>query len=152
MAKGDRVGADQEVVRYARPSDFDEGVLSGSAFDRNAKDYDGVSVCRLGVFSANLDEDLDSIRAVLGAWRSLKKNGRLAQISVQDIEAVGSEVRQVLVVVEDEIASAEDKPANPAHALIEGLPFIGGAAADLASDLLRRKVSALHEAVLDAQR
>lgn len=148
MADGDELTAEQEVVRYARPSDVPNGFLLSTAFERPEKDKNGLSICQLYVFSPHLDADLVALRQVLGAWMNLKPNGRFAQLSVADIVAVGEEVAQTLSVVEDPVAAQGDKPANPAHSLIVGLPFKGAdqgeLGAVLASDLLARKVSELH--------
>lgn len=148
VADGDRVGRHEKVVRYARPSDVHGDTLNGSAFDRKAADRDGVSVCRLGVFQAEPVGDLDQIRRAMGSRLRLKPAGRLAEISVGAIEDVGREVDELLFVVEDALPAEGGHPANPAHALIDGLPFkgasVGSLSSELAGDLLRRHVSALH--------
>lgn len=151
MANGDRLPPGERVVRYARPSDVDQDKVNGSAFDRVPKDEDGVSVCRLGIFDAARDRDLAMIRVVLGSSLTLKPNGRLAEIGVSDIEAVGQEVGELLAVIEDALAANPPALANPAHALIDGLPFkgasIGSLTAELAGDLLKLRVSDLHPAI-----
>lgn len=153
MADGDRVALSEDVVRYARPSDVRNGVLGATAFVRPEKDKDGLSVCRLGVLAQKIAQDLIEIRRVMSAHMTLKANGRLAQISVKDIEDVGKQVSQALSVYEDHVLADGEKPANLAHALIKGLPFAGAencsAEGLFASDLLALRVPAknLHPAV-----
>lgn len=145
MAKGDLVSPYENVVRLVRHIDFKKGILGASAFDRPEKDHDGLSVTRRHVLIPDDDAaDLKRIREVLGAWRMLKASHRLAQISVGDILAAGAEANRALSVVEDPIEAEPPKPANPAHALILGLPFAGAEKGSLdavmASDLLARKI------------
>jgi hypothetical protein len=146
VAKGDVVDSSEDVVRLIRHIDFKNGIVGASAFDRPEKDHDGLSVCRRGVFAPDDSADLQRIRQVLGAWRTIKPSQRLAQISVEDVLAAGEEAKRALTVVEDPVAAEPPKPANEAHALILGLPFAGSEEGTLdavtAGDLLARKVAA----------
>lgn len=146
MPKGDAVAASESVLRLIRHIDFKNGIVGSSAFDRPEKDTDGLSVCRRGVLAEDAPEDLRRIQRVLGAWRTLKASHRLAQLSVSDILAVGEETKRALSVIEDPLEAEPPKPANPAHALIHGLPFAGAEEGTLdsvtAADLLARKVDA----------
>lgn len=144
MADGDVVGANERVVRLLRAPDFKNGFVQSTAFDRPEKDRDGLSVSRRGVFSAEDETDLRTLRQVIGAWRQVKASQRLAQISVADILDAGREADRVLSVIEAWVEADYPKPANPAHAIICGLPFMGADEGSLgsvaAADILARKI------------
>jgi hypothetical protein len=149
------------VVRYARPTDVDNDVVNGSAFHRKPNE-DGVSVNRRWVFSKDDARDISCIRTVLTSWMTIKKNGRLAEIGCDDIAEVGLQLAHALGVVDEPLHGKPFNPSsdvgatsttpfeNPAHALIDGLPFPGADAGDvravLAGDLLAARIFAVHPA------
>lgn len=151
-----------ELVRYIRPADIDGVIVSGTAFERKLKDKDGVSVTRLGMFSKALEKDLNSIRTVMNSRLKMAATGKLGQISSVAIANVGSKTRTALEVMTSPSSGTafnadkdigrelgkNKKFANPAHAVIVGLPFNEGELddleADLAGDLLARAISTLH--------
>jgi hypothetical protein len=145
VAKGDLVAPHEKVVRLIRHIDYTNGIVGSSAFDRPEKDHDGLSVVRRYVFAADDATDLRIIREILSAWRTVKPSQKLVQLGVSDILQAGVEAKRALSVIEDPIAAAPPKPANEAHALICGLPFLGSDQGTLdavtASDLLARKIS-----------
>lgn len=151
MADGDRVSPEEHVVRYAKPTSVEGDGVNGTAFERRLTDITGVSVTRLGMFDPDRVRDLVEVRRVMATAMRMKRNRRLAEIGVGDIEAVGREVGQLLQVMEN--TSPADLPvlANPAHAVINGLPFVGAPVAslqsELAGDLLALRVSQLHDAL-----
>lgn len=152
MAKGDVVVSGEMVVRYARPEDYEEGILSGSAFYRPAKDADGLSVTRRGYFYATDDvADMREIRAIMVSRAfPLGDDSCFAELSVEDIIAAGREAQTIFSVVEAPSKSKdkEGKLANPAHAIIDGLPLegtsIGSFSSQLVGDLLVSKVRREH--------
>lgn len=151
MANGDRVATEERVVRYAKPTAVEGDVVNGTAFDRRPTDVTGLSVSRLGIFDPDRARDLAMLRTVIGSALTLSPNGRLAEIGVGTIEAVGREVGQLLHVAENALPAVTPALANPAHALIDGLPFKGAPVASLqnetAGDLLALRVSELHDAL-----
>lgn len=153
-----RVPAEENILRYVSLTGYDPdtGVVNGNAFERKPKDKNGLSVIRRGVFSSESDSDVAAIRFVSGKWLTIKKSGRFAELNVGGFYGAISQLERDVsdvAVVEDPLAPEDDKPANPAHALIIGLPFkgeaVGSLTSELVGDLIRKAVLRLHEAVPD---
>jgi hypothetical protein len=141
-----RLRDDKNVVRYVGGShvapipDSDEFEIDGSAFDRTAKDVDGLSFIERLVLSTNQKLDEDEIRSVLGARRLFGKTARFAELNVgQALEALYV-FDQDFYFCEDPLPENGDIPAIPAHALLKGLPFkeeaIGSLTSEWAGELL----------------
>jgi hypothetical protein len=152
------VSEDENILRYVSLTGYDPdaNIVNGSAFDRKPKDDDGLSVTRVGVFSDDAEEDLRQIRFVSSKWLTIRKSGRFAELNVGSLyRALARLDRDIqdVSVVENPLEALNGKPANPAHALILGLPFrgeaVGSLTSELAGDLIRRTVIRLHPAALD---
>lgn len=144
-------------MRYARPCDVVDGAINGSAFNRKAKDVDGVSVTRFGFYSPNEVHDLNCVRTVVGSNLTLNKNGLFVRLSSDSIREASEAIGTMLNVFAYPTAGIPFDPitdvgrteangfANDAHAVIDGLPFAGSADgelyAELAGDLLCRLVT-----------
>lgn len=140
-----RVARDENVVRYVGAAHFeqDTGVLNGSAFDRGPKDTDGLSVTRRGVLSTKRLQDETNIRLVLGSRLKLGTNALFVELNVGGILDALEEFEQEVFVCEDPLPAAGKALANPAHALIAGLPFAGEAIGSLRSEVAGDKLRAL---------
>lgn len=148
MNKGDALAVEAHVVRYARPEDYDSGMLHSSAFNRPAKDADGLSVTQLGVLEPkDHDADMRVIRAIMiSRGIPLGEDTCFAELAVSDIIEAGREAMTTFSVLHSPSKAklGEGKLANPAHAIINGLPLeglsIGSLTSQLVSDLLLTKV------------
>lgn len=132
-----RVDRHENVTRYAGGSHYDAttGEVNGSAFDREAKDADGLSVNRVGVLSRDKDEDRASTRRVLATRRTLGRTAIFVELNVGAALEALAEFEEDIFMCHDALEKEGDKAANPAHALVIGLPFKGEAVGSLKSEL-----------------
>lgn len=135
-----RLADDKNVARYVGGSHVTLNPLSGefevdaSAFDRTKKDHDGLSFVERLVLSTDQQRDEIEIRRVLAARRSIGKTARFAELNVgQAVEAL-SVFDNDFYFCEDPLSAKDGIPANPAHALLKGLPFVGEAVGSLRSE------------------
>jgi hypothetical protein len=136
------VSEDENIVRYVggRHYDPNTGVINGGAFDRNSKDTDGLSVIRRYVFSTDDMVDQNHIRRVVGSRLKFGKTAVFAELNVGEMLRALDEFNQNISVVEDALEVDGDYLANPAHALIVGLPFAGEAIGSLKSEIAGDKI------------
>ena len=138
--ENERLTNDKNVVRYVGGSHVVINPVSGefeidaSAFDRTTKDHDGLSFIERLVLSTDPQRDEVEIRRVLSARRSFGKSARFAELNVgQAIEALRV-FDSDFYFCEDPLPASNGIPANPAHALLKGLPFVGEAVGSLRSE------------------
>lgn len=143
----------ENILRYVSATAYDAStnMVNASAFERKPKDLDGLSVLRKGIFSKNSDADLRELCTVFSKWWTIRKSGRFAELNVGELLAALKIFERDVSVVADPLSEEGDKPANPAHALVLGLPFegeaVGSLTSELAGDLIRKLVRKLHEPV-----
>jgi hypothetical protein len=131
------------VARYVGGAhvDSETGEINGSAFERNPKDVDGVSFTRRHIFDQDCNRDRDEIRRVVGSHMKFGKTAVFAELTVGNALEVLQEFEQDIFFVADPIAAAEERLANPAHALLVGFPFkdeqVGSLKSEIAGDRLR---------------
>lgn len=147
---------EEEVVRYIGGSKFDSvtGQVGGSAFERPLKDKDGLSFTRRYVFSTDDEQDKKSIRKVFSSRMKVGSTAQFAQLQVGEALASLREFDELFDFVEDPLTAEGDYLANPAHVLLEGLPFkgevVGSLKSELAGDLLARCVTQVFSASANA--
>lgn len=141
------VPLDESVVRYASPRHIASGRVLGGAFVARPNDPT-LSVNRPAVFGGEVDAALVSIRGL--SRLKIKPTGRYAEISVKEIVEALSDVQelQALQVLEDALAATLEFRADPSHAFIFGLPNDNGPMAELCGDILSKRVSRIHQAIL----
>jgi hypothetical protein len=92
-------------------------------------------VNRRGLFDADPDRDRAEIRRVVGARRKLGATSIFVEIRVGTMLDALAEFEAEISVVADPLDAEGDWPANRAHALILGLPFVGETVGSLKSEL-----------------
>jgi hypothetical protein len=141
-----KLPASRNVVRYVGGKHVGNstGALNGSAFDRTPKDSDGLSFTQRLILSKNPKSDEAEIRRVLGSRLTMGKTAVFAELNVRGALAALKAFEGDFHFREDALAKQGDMLANPAHALLIGLPFKGEAVGSLrsehAGDLLRQTV------------
>jgi hypothetical protein len=151
----DPVPDNEDIVRYVGGSHFAPYTqqINASAFDRTAKDEDGLSFNRVGIFDSNIDKDRDELRRVMASRMSLGKKAVFVQINVGEAIKSLTEFQENIFVVADPLSADGPALANPAHALMCGLPFkgesVGSLKSELAGDRLRAVVRVVFPAVID---
>lgn len=152
-----RVGRSEDVVRYVGGSHFDRdtGIVNGSAFDRNPTDTDGLSVNRVGVWATDRKEDRRAMRRVMATRRTPGKTAVFVQVNVGAALDALAEFEEDVFVCHNPLEQEGTKAANPAHALIIGLPFkgetIGSLRSELAGDRLASVISERFPAFVDEE-
>ena len=75
---------------------------------------------------------------------NIKRNQWLVELDVADVLDVAAMVKRAIDVIEDPLVPEGAKCANPAHALIDGMPFAGAEQGEVdglyAHDLLSRRI------------
>ena len=117
---GDNLPDDHHIVRYAKPSLVEEGIVDGSAFLLRP-DEPGLSVNWLEAFGGN-DEDrqLSEVRRLLRL--KLSKSGRFAKLNVGATKRHVSKVLEEVRIIEAPRPPIDEFEADPSHAEIIGLP------------------------------
>lgn len=141
-----RLAREKNVARYVGGShvDTNTGQVNGSAFDRGPKDIDGLSFTQLGVLAVDPVNDAIQIRRVVGSRLALGKSACFAELNVGTSLAALSDFDVAFAFVENPLPAEGSALANPAHALLLGLPFkgedIASLRSELAGDLLALKI------------
>lgn len=147
-----KIGSSQNYVRHVGGSHIDNGVINGSAFERTAKDVDGVSISLRGVFSTSTKSDVSRIREVVGARRNLGRSSVFAELNAGTTLSVLQSFEEQVSIVSAPLECEGELPADPAHALIVGLPFkgetVGSLRSEVAGDLLARRIICTYPAVV----
>ncbi|WP_174279909.1 hypothetical protein [Sphingomonas bacterium] len=138
-----RLPPDTIVARYVGGLHLDPGTgqINGSAFERTAKDIDGVSFTRRGILAIGTQQDRAAIRQVMASRLRLGATAVFAELQAGTALDALSEFEQAVSFVEDALAADGDRLANPAHALLLGFPFrgeqVGSLKSEVAGDRLR---------------
>ena len=138
---GDDLPDDDHVVRYVKPSQFDEDEgVDGSAFQLRQNES-RLSVNWLEYFDALAKlEQLDEIRRL--SRMEIRKNGRFAQLNVgrtkQHLQDQLSDIR----FVHKPLNAAGNYEADPSHSEILGLPDYPDE--ELIGDMIAECVDAVH--------
>jgi hypothetical protein len=151
----------KNVVRYVGGSqidvDSDTGGLQAnpSAFDRKLKDVDGLSFIQCFVLAKNRVNDIAEIRKVFASRCTVGKTAQFVELNVgQAIVALGA-IDSSFYFCEDPQSADGNMLANPAHALLIGLPFkgesIGSMRSEYAGELLVAKVISIFPAMTPKQ-
>jgi hypothetical protein len=140
-----RVSREENVARHVGGAHFDDttGQVNGGAFDRSPKDTDGLSVMRRGVLAIDPPDDEIAIRRVMSSVRKLGATSQFVELNVGRMLDALEEFEQEVFVCEDPIPAEGDALANPAHALVVGLPFAGEAIGSLRSELVGDRLRSL---------
>ena len=134
------------VVRYVGGSNYNDstGVLNGIAFERPPKDINGLSVTQRLVLARNSEKDKTEIRKVFASRMTPGKTAVFAELNVGKALNVLKRFDEEFYFLSDPLPPCDQKLANPAHALLKGLPFVGEEVGSLkserAGDLLRSVV------------
>ena len=133
-----RVEGNEDLCRYAGGAHFDKstGKIGAGVFDRHPKDHDGLSVNRRGIFSVNEADDDAAIRHVTSTRMTLGKTARFVVINAGVMLAALEEFEREVFVCADPLEEVGKAAANPAHALIIGLPFVGEEVGSMTSELI----------------
>lgn len=150
-----RIADIEDITRYVGASHFDPdtGQINASAFDRTSKDDDGLSVNRTRLFDSDVEKDRTELRRVMASRRTLGKTAVFAQLNVGEAIESLAEFDEDIFVAADPLAATESALANPAHALVHGLPFkgeaVGSLKSELAGDRLRAVINDCFPAIQD---
>lgn len=150
MSQGSRAPLDlaEDVVRHFSGGRLDDGRLVSGALTC-PPDHDGeMSFDRLHFYGEDVEESLAAIRRT--ASIKLRKSGRYLQWNAGEfLAAAQSELSFAgLSWWSDPLLETNASPANPAHAVLAGVPS-DTLNADLLLDLVRPLVKRLHPAVVD---
>lgn len=138
-----RLDREEMVVRYVGGAHVDgaTGQINGSAFDRTAKDVDGLSFTRRGILAAEPMADRDAIRQVMASRLRLGNTAVFAELQVGTALDALKPFESEIFFIEDPLPPRATAMANPAHALMIGYPFageqVGSLRSEHAGDLLR---------------
>lgn len=139
----------ENAARYVGGLNFDPVTkrVNIEAFDRGVKDADGLSFTRTGMLAEEQNADDSMIRKIMGSRLAIGKNAVFAVVKVGDAILSLSHFGMKFEFVADPLEEDGAKLANPAHALLLGLPFkgesVGSLNSELAGDLLVRAVNRL---------
>ena len=146
---GEFIDSGCEVVRYASGGLVDGDTVTGGAFKPRPADEGLLSVNRLGICGEDAEDDLSKLRGIIASWMTVRKTGRLAQISARDIASIVQSAERTFHLEEDE-RKEYGKIDDPSHALIHGIPSSEDDGAIALRDMIAIAVSHLHPAVSDA--
>jgi hypothetical protein len=156
--KKNKLGVDRDVVRYVGGSFISLGPSEGEfeigagAFERSAKDEDGLSFVERFVLAKQSNADEDEIRHVLGSRRSFGKTAQFAELNVGKALDALSYLDNDFYFCEDPLPKDGASLANPAHALLIGLPFKGEPAGSMTSELAGELLSGTVERIFPARK
>lgn len=151
MAKS--LESQEQVVRYVGGLNFDQstGRVDGTAFDRRPKDHDGLSFTRRHVFSSEEEADRNQIRLVFASTIKVGATAKFAQLEVGKALDSLRYFDDIFDFIDDPLDAEGDALANPAHALMVGLPFAGEAVGSLRSELAGDLIAKCVNLVFDAK-
>lgn len=134
--RGSAIPDRDHVLRYIRPRHVENGVVNGEGFLTRPSES-APSVNWLEWFDPPCENQVAGVRSVTRL--SYAKNGRLARLNVGQTRTYVKENDPnglLLSFVHDPLASECARPADPSHALINGVPMQDTPAAALVKDLL----------------
>ena len=147
--KGDDLPADDQIVRYVKPSMIrEDGTVDGAADFRlrpDRPDDTGLSVNWLDAFEPGKSHQLAAVRRLCRL--TLRPTGRFAEMNVGTVKRKVAEELDTLRIVHDPLEAKEGAEADPSHAEIIGLPSGESDQADLIGDLIAECVIAMHPAI-----
>ena len=152
----EKLSADNNVVRYVGGGSISLGPNEGEfeigagAFERSTKDEDGLSFIERFVLAKQSNSDEDEIRRVLGSRRSFGKTAQFAELNVGKALEALSYFDNDFYFCEDPLPEDGEMLANPAHALLIGLPFKGEPAGSMTSELAGELLSGTVERIFPA--
>lgn len=154
--RGDPLPDEHHIVRYLSPSQVRDGSGQAAGFVLRPSDDGMFSVDWLECLAATGPDPLGEARRV--SRLDLRQNGRFAVLRVGDIlHAVTATLTRLAVthdrprVTHDPLPAEGDRPANPAHSLLLGLPPPGTDEAYAVGDVIAKQVQALHPAVVESE-
>lgn len=137
MNRDEPVPAREDIVKYASAQFiFDDGTVNLQVlWPRDGRDANGSSVNRLAVFG---DDPVVALRRIAALSRlTVKPSGRFLQVNIGHFQDLMRRLAAEVRVVADPLPAAGDAPADPSHALLQGMPGGRLAAAKAARDLAR---------------
>ena len=143
---GGKLADTENAARYVGGSKFDAKTarLLVTAFDRERKDADGLSFNRTGILSSVQADDDNQIRAIIASRIIVGKNAVFAEMNVGDVSRQLEHFGGEFQFEADPLEPEGTKMANPVHALLIGLPFVGetidSLKSEVANDLLTQVV------------
>ena len=143
--KGDLLSKEHHIVRYVKPSNFNDGILIASEFYLRPKES-GFSVNWLEFYS-HLDkkEQLAEIRKL--SRLSLRPSGRYAEFNVGNIYSRLENEFKTLKIFHSPLDKDSEYEADPSHSEIAGLPSDDEMQAELVADMIAECVLELHPTV-----
>jgi hypothetical protein len=138
IGRPSRLGDQTNVVRYVGGSYAPESpdgsgiVILPGAFDR--KDEDGLSFIQRLILAKAEKQDKDRICLVFASRRTPGKTAVFAEMNVGDALQALSVFDNDFFFIEDPLPAEGEMLANPAHALLVGLPFPGVAIGSIQSE------------------
>ena len=135
--RGAQVASADHILYYVKPTQIDDGVVSGGAFVARPSDHDGLSVNWLEWFDPPIERQIDGVRSV--ARITYRKSGRLARLNVGNVKRHVREnapFAPALLITHDPLAPEGAYPADPTHALVDGAQAQRSDEAALVGDLI----------------
>ena len=138
---GDDLPNEDHVVRYVKPSQFDEDEgVNGSAFQLRQNEG-GLSVHWLECFEDLVKpQQLDEVRRL--SRLTISRNGRLAEVNVGRTKQHLEEQLSGIRFVHQPLNAEGDYEANPSHSEILGLPDFPDE--ELIVDMIAECIEAIH--------
>jgi hypothetical protein len=135
---------EDHVLRYIRKKHVDNGIVCGAGFMRRPTEDTPPSVNWMECFTPPIVNQIEEI----SARRRIKyeKRGKLVRINVGHTKRYVAEnvtlssaetpILFVLAFLHDPLRAEKEQPADPSHALIDGIPVERTPDAELIQDLL----------------
>lgn len=134
--RGSVISDSDHVLRYIRPRHVENGVVNGEGF-LTRRDEGAPSVNWLEWFDPPIENQVAGVRRVTRL--TYARNGRLARLNVGQTKRYVQENDPnglLLSFVHDALDPEGDWPADPSHALIQGVPVQDTPEGALVKDLL----------------
>jgi hypothetical protein len=140
---GTPVPEEDHVLRYIRKKHVDNGIVSGAGFMRRPSEDTPPSVNWMECFTSSLEKQV----AEISARRRIKyeMRGKLVRINVGHTRRYVAENAKrhttkppsliVLAFLHDPLRAEKEWPADPSHAVINGIPVEKTPDAELIQDL-----------------
>ena len=143
------VSSSETLVRFASGGHIADGKIGGTAFQLKADEADGMSVSNLSVLHNNIDVALEALRKTFGSRLNVRKTGRFAEFTIQDVIAklVEAHLAWDISYVSNPLCAKGTELADPSHGLILGLPASGTPEGEMVGDLIASVVIRLHAAL-----
>ncbi len=141
--KGDQLPAEARVVHYVSSSRWSGKRVSYEAFKKATGKPP--SVHWLEKLGETPEDQLAAVRAV--SRLKFQRHGCFAELRVGDV----MDCDDALKVVHDPLPGNDDYPPDPSHSNIIGMPQPGAANERIVCELLARRVTVAHAAVVQEQ-